>query len=161
MSKNTTNLNESNIKPPKYSPDQLKKLINNPNVLDVERASRIIFLPEFKLRAVKQFLSGDKTCREIFEEAGFDTSMFHLGYPNKQMRAWREAYNAKGDLAFTNSANNMVNYRIPYDASNPEDVKYTLHRLEKIIIAQQMELDEIKKQHNSKCPKGKKSSNST
>lgn len=79
----------------KMSESERKKLEKNPNVLRI-KDTRITYNPEFKINAVKAYLSGQYP-EDIFLEAGFDLSSFCDRYSSRMIRKWNSIYQNKGE----------------------------------------------------------------
>ena len=76
--------------------DQLKQLKGNDNVIRCSPKS-ITYNPKFKLKTVKKYFDQGKSARQIFEEAGFDLSIFRKKFADDRLRAWRKIYKEKGE----------------------------------------------------------------
>ncbi|WP_157037583.1 IS3 family transposase [Ornithinibacillus californiensis] len=79
-----------------YSENEIKQLKQNPNIVDVKK-NQITYLPEFKVRAVKDNLEG-KAPSLIFLENGFDLEILGKDIPRKRLYTWREVYDKSGEL---------------------------------------------------------------
>lgn len=75
-----------------------KKLESNPNVEKVT-AKNVTYTVSFKIKAVKQFLSGE-SYTNIFIEAGIDLSLFEEHYPRKSVERWHKIFEKSGADGF-------------------------------------------------------------
>lgn len=77
----------------KFNQDQIKKLEENPNVLQVLE-DKIFYTPAFKLKAIQEYEQG-KTARQIFTDAGFNLSELSTisDYASRIVSKWRSARN--------------------------------------------------------------------
>jgi len=78
-----------------FSEHEVKQLESNPNVLHVTEKS-ISYAPEFKLAAVKAYLSG-QTPMEIFRGAGFDVDVIGHEKPKHCLKRWRNTFTTLGE----------------------------------------------------------------
>lgn len=78
-----------------YTPDQLKALLENPNV---ERCSpkSVTYSKDFKLLAIKQYYEEGLSPAAIFQRAGFDLAVLGQHKPQDCLKLWRKVYRAKG-----------------------------------------------------------------
>ena len=81
----------------KFNQEQIKKLEENPNVLQV-LDDKIFYTPDFKLNAIKEYEQG-KSARQIFTEAGFNLSEMSTvsDYASRIVSKWRLARNKNKD----------------------------------------------------------------
>ena len=77
----------------KFNQEQIKKLEENPNVLQVLE-DKIFYTPAFKLKAIQEYEQG-KSARQIFTDAGFNLSEISTisDYASKIISKWRSARN--------------------------------------------------------------------
>lgn len=80
-----------------YSDLEIKKLLQNPNVVCIKYKKQIEYSNSFKLWAVMQKIENpDKTARQIFEEAGFDMSILSDEIPRRRILDWTKLYKKFG-----------------------------------------------------------------
>src|SRR5690606_24826574 len=75
-----------------------KRLLSN-RFIEKITDSHIYFTPEFKILAIKSSDDG-KRPKEIFIEAGIDTSVFRDDFPKKSISRWRKIFLEKGEKGF-------------------------------------------------------------
>ena len=75
----------------KFNEEQIKKLEENPNVLQV-LDNKIFYTPDFKLKAIQEYEQG-KSARQIFIDAGFNLSEISTisDYASRIISKWRSA----------------------------------------------------------------------
>ena len=75
----------------KFNEEQIKKLEENPNVLQV-LDNKIFYTPEFKAKAIQDYEQG-KSARQIFIDAGFNLSEISTisDYASRIISKWRSA----------------------------------------------------------------------
>jgi len=78
-----------------FSPHQRSKLLANRNVKRVNEKT-ISFTPDFKIKAVHQFLAGTKA-DEIFKEAGIPLEYFKEDYPRECIKKWVKKFKNEGE----------------------------------------------------------------
>ena|SRR5690554_5419719 len=78
-----------------FTPKQRSKLLANRNVQDVTEKT-ISFLPEFKIKSVKQYLAGVSP-DEIFEDAGFPLEFFKEDYFRQCIKRWLTKFKEEGE----------------------------------------------------------------
>ena len=70
-----------------FNEEEIKKLLNNPNVEYIKNKSQIIYKNKFKLWAVKEKLNHiEKNAREIFIAGGFDMNILDDRTPQKRIK---------------------------------------------------------------------------
>lgn len=79
---------------PALTESQRKQLLSNPNVLKITKTN-INFTPEFKLRAVKAYMSGQNP-DDFFKSEKFDLSFFKEDYARHSVRRWAQALEKNG-----------------------------------------------------------------
>jgi transposase-like protein len=79
----------------KFSEEQIKELLNNPNVTKCS-SKTVSYNKDFKVRAVKQYDDDGKTANQIFREAGFDLSVIGEDTPEDRLRDWRLIFRTRG-----------------------------------------------------------------
>tara|TARA_B100000242_G_C42906460_1_gene420349 strand:- start:343 stop:750 length:408 start_codon:yes stop_codon:yes gene_type:complete len=82
----------------KLTESQRKQLLSNPNVLKIDE-SNITFTVEFKIKAAKASLAGEKPA-DIFKSAKIDLSSFRADYAKGTIRRWRETFEKSGPEGF-------------------------------------------------------------
>jgi len=76
-----------------YTEKEIKKLMENPFVLKVERHRFIKYDSLFKLWCIIQRkLYPEKTCKEIFASAGFDVSIMNPKLPQSRIKDWENVF---------------------------------------------------------------------
>jgi hypothetical protein len=86
-----------------YNDEEIKILLNNPNVDRIKNKSQIVYKNEFKLWAVKEKLNHtEKTAREIFVAGKFDMNILDDRTPQKRLCLWVKKYKMFGEDYFTN-----------------------------------------------------------
>lgn len=130
-----------------YTNEEIKKLMSNPNVVQVRNKSQIIYKNSFKIWAVKEKLShSEKTAKEIFAEGKFDVSMLDDRTPQKRLCSWLKKYKMFGEDYFSDSKcyyqtrekkfnkekaeHNFVNY-VRRAVHNPRFIAFIIDRDEK------------------------------
>lgn len=81
-----------------FNSHQRKQLESNPNVKHVSDRS-LSYEPEFKVKAVKENLSG-KGPTDIFVENGFDLSIIGSDKPKGCLKRWRKTFDLFGEEGF-------------------------------------------------------------
>src|SRR3989339_1857753 len=79
----------------KFSEDQIKKLLSNPNVIKCSNKA-ISYDKDFKVRAVQQYNENGQTANQIFREAGFDLWVIGKDTPKNCLRDWRRIFELRG-----------------------------------------------------------------
>lgn len=80
-----------------YTDDEIKKLKSNMFVVDVLHKRRIEYDTVFKLWCVMMRLKfPELTGKQIYERAGFDTSILHDYLPYRRIGEWVNNYNKFG-----------------------------------------------------------------
>lgn len=77
-----------------FTQTQIILLESNSNVVHVSEKS-ITYAPEFKLHAVKSYLSGTMPM-QIFLNAGFDVTVIGTKNPIQCLKRWRRSYESFG-----------------------------------------------------------------
>ena len=93
-----------------YNDEEIKILLNNPNVEKINNKCHIVYKKEFKLWAVKEKLSDtSKTARQIFEAGKFDMNILDDRTPQKRICSWVKKYKKFGEDYFTDK--NKYSYK--------------------------------------------------
>lgn len=93
-----------------YNDNEIKILLNNPNVDKIKNNSQIVYKNNFKLWAVKEKLSHkEKTARQIFVAGGFDMNILDDRTPQKRLCSWVKKYKMFGEDYFTDK--NKYSYK--------------------------------------------------
>ena len=93
-----------------YNDEEIKILLNNPNVEKINNKCHIVYKKEFKLWAVKEKLSHkEKTARQIFEAGKFDMNILDDRTPQKRICSWVKKYKKFGEDYFTDK--NKYSYK--------------------------------------------------
>ncbi len=97
-----------------------------------------IFTPEFKLKAVKAVLSGEKRVVELCRELSVSDNTIHN---------WKKLYLEKGETAFTQSVSTAREPREPVSAEEQElrVLRQRVAELERFIGQQAVDLAILKK----------------
>ena len=82
------------MKQPKYSPEQIIKLLSNQYVAKCS-PNAITYTKEFKVFAVSQYIEG-KTALQIFRESGLEQELVGEHVPNNCLRRWRQKVKNNG-----------------------------------------------------------------
>lgn len=86
-----------------YTNNEIKLLLNSGCILGFRNNSQIIYKNGFKLYAVHERLCHpEKTARQIFEEAGINTSILDDRTPQKRINNWVKKYTRYGEDYFKN-----------------------------------------------------------
>lgn len=89
-----------------YTNKEIEYLKKNKFVIDILYQREIKYSNVFKLWAVLQKINNsEKTAREIFEEAGFNTKLMNHKLPQSRIRAWFLIYERYGVEYFLSSKN--------------------------------------------------------
>ncbi len=83
-----------------FTKEQIDGLLRNENVLKF-CGTYIAYTPEFKMRAVDQYLHKGMSPKEIFRQAGFDLTLFSKHKPSYLMCDWRKIFKKKGIDGFS------------------------------------------------------------
>lgn len=76
-----------------YSDLEVESLEKSPFVLEVRRKRFIHYDPLFKLWTILQRKKyPEKTCRELFEYAGFNTKLMNPKLPQTRIKSWENLY---------------------------------------------------------------------
>ncbi len=78
-----------------FSEDQIKELLDNPNVSRCSDKS-ITYSKEFKVLAVKKYYEEGYSSRMIFKEAGFNIVDIGKDTPKNCLSSWKRTYKTKG-----------------------------------------------------------------
>ena len=93
-----------------YNDDEIKILLNNPNIEKINNKCHIVYKDSFKLWAVKEKLSDtSKTARQIFVAGGFDMNIIDDRTPQKRICSWVKKYKMFGEDYFND--NNKFSYQ--------------------------------------------------
>src|SRR6056297_2620215 len=103
---------------------ELSLLEKNENVLRIA-GSRIRYTPEFKKKAVREYLEGGKDPRSIFADAGFPEGIVDSKLPNWLLKDWRRAASMCGDNEdFTNNPGGRKRPKDPKTMADKEKIEY-------------------------------------
>jgi len=75
--------------------EQINQLVINDNVTKCSSKS-ITCSPQFKIRAVKQYIEEGKSARQVFKGGGFNLEFFRSAFPKDTLRSWLKIYKEKG-----------------------------------------------------------------
>ena len=78
-----------------YTKSQIDAIVKNKNVAKFFN-TYIEYTPEFKVRAVTQYLEKGMTTKEIFTKAGFDLMVFNQIKRKYLLYGWTRKYKAQG-----------------------------------------------------------------
>lgn len=84
----------------KLAKEQIEQLMNNENIVKCSTKA-ITYSNEFKIKAVKQYCDEGISAKQIFQEAGFDVTIFDRQLPNDRLRDWRKIFKEKGIEGFS------------------------------------------------------------
>ncbi len=109
--------------------------------------SHVYFTSEFKIMAVKANENG-KRPKDIFHEAGIDTSIFNDDFPKKSVSRWRKIFQDEGELGLKQEK------RGKKSTGRPKNQKFK--SLEAELAYLRLENDFLKKLHALAASKEKK-----
>lgn len=124
-----------------FTPKQRSKLLANRNVQDVTEKT-ISFLPEFKIRSVRQYLDG-LSPDQIFGNAGFPLEFFKKDYFRHCLKRWLKKFNEEGEGSLRVDERGKGSPGRPKQ-ENLEDLTYD--ELLALVEIQKGALDELRKQ---------------
>lgn len=124
-----------------FTPKQRSKLLANRNVQDVTEKT-ISFLPEFKIKSVRQYLDGLPP-DEIFENAGFPRELFKKDYFRQCIKRWLKKYKEEGEDSLRANERGKGSTGRPRD-ERLEDLTYD--ELLALVEIQKGALEELRKQ---------------
>lgn len=124
-----------------FTPRQRSKLLANRNVQDVTEKT-ISFLPDFKIRSVRQYLDGVPP-DQIFENAGFPLEFFKDDYFRQCIKRWLKKFNEEGEDSLRFDERGKGSTGRPRD-ERPEDLTY--EELLALVEIQKGALEELRKQ---------------
>lgn len=78
----------------RFTQDQIKELLQNPNVETCSEKS-ISYNKDFKVLAIKQKQNGLSNM-EIFKQAGFNVGLIGRETPERCLHSWKKVFNNKG-----------------------------------------------------------------
>ncbi|MDP1728467.1 MAG: hypothetical protein Q8M15_16910 [Bacteroidota bacterium] len=87
------------MKQQSFTKNQIKELLKNKNVLKF-RGTYITYNPEFKIKAVDQYLNKRMSPKEIFKQAGFNLNTIGEVKPKYLLHDWRIVFKDKGINGF-------------------------------------------------------------
>jgi hypothetical protein len=102
-----------------YSESDQHILLRNPNVEKVTDRY-ISYHPDFKIRAVKEYLSGKKP-RQIFIDNGFNLQLIGDDKPFVCIKRWRIIFKQRGEQALREKGRNTKSTRLTRRESSIED----------------------------------------
>ena len=111
-----------------FNEEEIKKLLNNPNVEYIKNKSQIIYKNKFKLWAVKEKLNHiEKTAREIFIAGGFDMNILDERTPQKRLSLWVKKYKMFGEDYFNND---IYSYKakLKQEKNNPDFIAFVIEK---------------------------------
>lgn len=114
-----------------YSPEQIKLLSANPNVVKCSDKA-ITYRKEFKLKAVQAYYQEGLGPNAIFERAGFNLNILGTDKPKACLKMWRKIYKAKGqaELLKENRGKSGGRPRKLQESDDPEYLKAKIVYLE-------------------------------
>ena len=83
------------MKQQSFTKEQIEGLVKNKNVLKF-CGTYIAYTPEFKMRAVDEYLNKGMSSKQIFEQAGFDIKAMSKFKPSYLMCDWLNVFKARG-----------------------------------------------------------------
>ena len=93
-----------------YNDNEIKILLNNPNVEKINNKCHIVYKNSFKIWAVKEKIKdSSKTARQIFVAGGFDMNIIDDRTPQKRICSWVKKYKMFGEDYFND--NNKFSYQ--------------------------------------------------
>ena len=99
-----------------YSPEQIKALLDNPNVFKCSSKS-VTYLKEFKIKAVKEYYEQGMGPNAIFQQAGFDLNILGRHKPKDCLKLWKQIYKLKGQEGLATENRGRQGGRKPIDKS--------------------------------------------
>ena len=123
-----------------YNEHEIQILEKNPNVKHVSDRS-IAFHPDFKLAAVKEYLTG-KGPTQIFVENGFDLALIGKAKAKNALARWRKTYEAYGEEGFYTERRGLGNLG---KSSSQDSAESKLKKAETRIKYLEAELEFLKK----------------
>jgi transposase len=102
-----------------YSESDQHILLRNPNVEKVTDRY-ISYHPDFKIKAVKEYLSGKKP-RQIFMENGFNLELIGDNKPFVCIRRWRIIFKQRGEQGLREEGRNRKGTRLTGREPSIED----------------------------------------
>ena len=124
-----------------FTPKQRSKLLANRNVQDVSEKN-ISFLPEFKIKSVRQYLGG-LSPDQIFENAGFPLEFFKEDYFRQCIKRWLKKFEKEGEDSLRVDERGKGSSGRPRN-ERPEDLTY--EELLALVEIQKGALEELRKQ---------------
>lgn len=121
-----------------YTEEELKILKSNIFVLDVHYNRVIEYDPIFKLWCIMLRLDcPELTCKQIFQRAGFDTSILHDNLPYRRIGLWLNSYKKFGISYFLPEyepycSNTKIPKEVKEDKFKLQLLKCVLERLKEI-----------------------------
>jgi len=122
------------------SSHQKRTLLSNPNV-DKITAKQVIYTAAFKIRAVKQYLKGQKP-DEIFKANGIEPVYFIDNYCRFCIKRWKKKYFDKGKESLKSDRRGSGATGRP-KKENPDELTY--QELVALVEIQQDVIDALKK----------------
>ena len=115
-----------------YTPDQIKTLLENPNVARCSPKS-ITYSKTFKLLAIKEYYAEGLSPTAIFQRAGFDLNTLGEYKPENCLKLWRKVYRKRGEAGLSEEQrgkNSSVRNKKPKNPDDPEYLKAKIAYLE-------------------------------
>lgn len=78
-----------------FTQEQIQALLENKNVVRCSEKS-ILYHPDFKSKAMKQYYDEGMSPSQIFTEAGIDLTRIGTKAPKECLRRWRETFKTEG-----------------------------------------------------------------
>ena len=97
-----------------FTKEQINKLSANKNVVKCSK-KYIKYSDDFKINAIRQYCNGDKSFKQIFEEAGFDLKIIGERTPADCFKEWKEIFKKKGEIGLISFLNKKGRHRIRTD----------------------------------------------
>jgi transposase len=126
----------------KLTVKQRAVLLSNPNVLQITK-SNVEYTPEFKLEAIEAYQSG-LTAEEVFEEYGFDTSIYLNDYCSKAIKRWILKLAKYGEDSFFEQIRGKGATGRP---KNIDTANLSMEEMKALLDIQQGVIEELKKRH--------------
>lgn len=127
------------MKQPSFTKEQIERFVRNKNVLKF-CGKYLAYTPEFKMRAVDEFLNKGMSAKEIFEQAGFDMTAITKFKPRYLISDWLKVFKARGFDGFKRDNRGKGGGRYP-KISPPLTDKEKIKKLELEILYLQKEND--------------------
>lgn len=132
-----------------YTEKEIQSLNKNPFVIKVIRNRFIEYDPLFKLWAIlERKLYPEKTCKELFRYAGFNTSVMNPKLPQSRIRSWENVFMRYGYEYFLDDKDySLLSSLLLKDVSIKDEIytEYIKRRLYRELSEHIKEIQELEK----------------